>query len=194
MTEGTLSPAYFVLNYHSIYGSHKATIPTLQWYPTNITGNLGSFETWNAGTVDAEEMIQTYADNMMQFYAATASTDSAEIWTKDTPTSPAYPRRQYPIISAGTDTVGTWQKATQAQWIVRCADFSIAKYVFLDFNSHGSWDSLSDISGSPDSITFLNHLTDADQAFSSRKDSQPNGIIKITYKLNDQLRKEYEMD
>lgn len=193
MTPGTLSPAYVVLNYHSAYGQHKATLGTKEWYPTSLTGHLGSYENWNGIPCDAEAMIQEYADNMMAFYPTTAGTDSAEIWTKDTPTSPAYPRIAYTITSPGTDATAGWSKASQAQWILRGTDFSIMKLVFLDYINHGNWDALTDLSGSVPAQDVVGAVVSDNWAWMTRKDAQPISFVKITYKLNDKLREEYGM-
>ena len=53
----SLSPASVEIDYHSAYAPHTMTIPTLEWFPTSITGNLGSFSNWAAGTRDAEDMV-----------------------------------------------------------------------------------------------------------------------------------------
>jgi len=194
MAPGTLAPAYFELNYHSAFGNHKAQIGTKEWFPTNITGNLGSYESWLAGPVDAEEMIQTYADNMMAFYPDTAGTDFATIWTKASPTAPALPQRSFPIVSPGTSISTNWSKAVQFQWIIRGDDFSLMKLYFLDPIIGGSWDALSDLSGSAPSQAVVDHVIDDNQAFMTRKDGNPTSFVKVTYKLNDKLRHEYGMD
>lgn len=194
MAEGTLSPAYFELNYHSPYGSHKALIGTKAWFPTSITGGLGSYENWNGDPVDAEEMIQAYADAMMEFYKTDCAVDYATIWTKETPTSPAYPRLSKAIVSPGATASANWSKAVQYQWIIRGTGFSLQKYVWLDATIGGSWNSVSDLSGSPESQAFVDVVTSSDWAFMTRKDEQPISFQKLTYKLNDKLRHEYGMD
>ena len=194
MTPGTLSPAYIVLNYHSAYGAHKATLPTKDWFPTSLTGHLGSYENWNGLPCDAEEMIQAYADGMMGFYLATAATDSAEIWTKETPTSPAYPRVSYPITSVGSAAGSLWDKAVEQQWILRGTDFSIWKSVLLDVESTPSWDALTDLTGLTEAIAFVGTITSDNWAFMTRKNAQPFNFVKVTYKLNDKLREEYDMN
>ena len=194
MTEGTLSPAYIEFKYRSIYGTHVALIPTKDWFPTSLTGHLGSYENWNGIPCDAEAMIQEYADNMMAFYPATAHADTATIWTKATPTSPAYPRVQYPIVSVGTLATPPWSKAVAHQWIFRGTDFSLMKLVFLDCPNDNTWDALTDISGSPEAIAVAGAITSDNWAWMTRKNAKPNNFVKITYKLNDKLRDEYEMN
>ena len=194
MTPGTLSPAYFVLNYHSPWGQHKATIPTKEWFPTSIGGHLGSYENWNSVPIDAEDMIQQYADLMMAFYGTGSGTDSAEIWTKATPTAPSLPRVSFVITSPGTVTPVDWDKATQAQWIFRDTNFKIVKYVFLDLNQTNDWNSLTDLTGSTPAQDFALLVTDDTMAFQSRQNAEPFSFVKLTYKLNDKLRAEYGMD
>lgn len=194
MSVGTLSPAYVQLNYHSIYGAHVALIPTKEWFPTSLTGHLGSYSNWLSIPCDAEAMIQDYADAMMAFYPSTAGTDTATIWTKATPTSPAYPRAQYPITSPGTLSMPGWSKAVQHQYILRGTDFSLMKLLFLDCPIGGSWDALSDISGSAEAIAVVGAITSDSWAWQTRKDAQPFSFVKITYKLNDKLRDQYSMN
>jgi hypothetical protein len=194
MTPGTLSPAYVVLNYHSAYGTHKATLGTKEWFPTSLTGHLGSYENWNGLPCDAEEMIQAYADAMMAYYKNTAAIDNAEIWTKATPTDPAYPRVNYPITSVGTSSAATWDKATQQQWLIRGTDFSLWKSVFLDSVAPTDWNALADLTGLTEAIAFVGAITSDNWAWQTRKDAQPFNFVKVTYKLNDKLRHEYDMD
>jgi len=194
MAEGSLSPAYVVLNYHSAYGTHKATIPTKEWFPTSITGDLGSYENWDGLPVDAEEMITAYCTAVMEFYPSTAGFDTAEIWTKADATSPAYPRKTKNLAIVGTNAAAVWSKAVQHQWIFRGADFSIMKLVMLDVLQQSGWDALTDISGSPDALAVYDEITGGGNAWSTRKNAQPITFMKITYKLNDKLRSEYEMD
>jgi len=194
MTEGTLSPAYLDLLYHSVYGVHRALIPTLEWLPTDITGSLGSYVSWNGDPVDAEAMVQEYADAMMAFYPSSAGMNTATVWTKATPTSPAYPRRQVAITSPGTLVSPGWSKAVQHQYILRGTDFSLMKLIFLDCPIGGSWDALTDITGSAEAEAVVAAITSADWAWSTRQDARPDSFVKITYKLNDELRKQYRMN
>src|SRR4029453_3147411 len=194
MTEGTLAPAYIEMNYHSAYGTHKALIGTKEWFPTDITGNLGSYENWNTVPIDAETMIRAYATEMMKFYPATAGVDTCVVWTKDTPTSPARPRKAVNINVVGIHAADSWSKAAMTQWIFRGEDYSLQKYVWLDALSGDSWDSLNVINPGDPGEAFALLITDSDQAFMTRKDSRPSTFIKITYKLNDALRHEYGMD
>lgn len=194
MTQGSLSPAYVVLNYHSIYGTHKATIPTKEWFPTNLTGDLGSYENWNGIPVDAEEMITAYAEAVMAFYPTSASFDVAEIWTKADADSPAYPRRTKNIAVAGGDATPPWTKAVEHQWILRGDDFSIMKLVWLDAPQPDSWDALTDLTGNVPALAVYDAIVNPDWAWSTRKNAQPLTFIKVTYKLNDKLRDEYGMN
>lgn len=194
MTVGTLAPAYVVINYHSIYGTHKATIGTKEWFPSNISGGLGSYESWNGNPIDAEEMIQAYVDAWMAFYPTNAAVDGVEIWTKADADSPAYVRRTAALSTPGTDATPPWTKAIEQQWIFRADDFSIMKFVWLDAPAPDSWDSLKDLTGNVPAIAVYDAIVNSDAAWMSRKNGQPQTFIKVTYKLNDKLREEYDMN
>ena len=194
MTPGTLSPAYVELNYHSAYGQHKALLPTKEWFPTSITGHLGSYEGWNATPIDAEVMIQEYADKIMDFFPTSSGVDNATIWTQATPTSPAFPRVSFSIVAVGTVATPNWSKAVQHQYILRGADFSLMKLVLLDCPIGGGWDHVTDPSVAAEIVALIAAVTADGNAWSTRKNAQPFSFVKLTYKLNDKLRKDYDMD
>lgn len=191
MAPNSLSPASVVIDYHSAYGPHKMTIPTREWFPTSITGGLGSYGNWLAGTIDAEAMITNLIDKLKVFLKTNAAFDNITIYTQATATSPNIPRTSKAIAIAGLATTGneaaisrTWNFKTTANGNgkIELLDSPLpatgfARIHAADFNA-GELDVLGEIEGG------LN-------AWSGRDDNQFNNCRAISIDLNDKLQRMY---
>lgn len=191
MAPHSLSPASVVIDYHSAYAPHKMTLPTLEWFPTSITGTLGSYEAHNGSPVDAEVMITTLIDLLKVFMKTNAAFDNITIYTQATATSPNIPRASLAIATAGTATTGD-EAAVSATWNFKTSLNGDAKVVLLDTPIPATWFNRilpAGFSGGQTAVS--NAMRASASAWSGRDDGQLNTVRSITYDLNDKLQKMY---
>jgi len=196
MTVHSYFPGYVKIDYHSAYGAHTKIICTREWTNVPIVpGNaLGSYQNWATLPCDGEEMVLDLVNAEAEFHLASTIFDIATVYTMDSETSPAIPRASMALGIPGTSVATTWAKAVQQQLILRDTAYNMAKYIMLDVPIGSSWNSQSDISGSPEMLALVGALTSSSWAWSSKANNQIVTFQKVTYKLNDKLRQEYGMD
>jgi len=188
----SLSPASMVVGYHSAFGAHKMTIPTLAWFPTNITGDLGSYAAWNLGTCDAEEMVTELIDVLKVFYTNTVHFDSATVYTQATPTSPNIPQRSIPLAIAGTSVSTGYSAAISTTFNFKTVANGNARLVLLDSPlGSGGFAPIYPADFTSDVQDVVDIFTADVWAWSGRDDSQPRQCRKVSFDLNDKLQKEY---
>lgn len=182
----SVNPSFFKLNYHSNAGPHTMEVPTLQW---NVGG---TFDTWNAGTVNDDDMIEEYVNALLPFFGADTEFDNWTIF--NVPTVDADPQ---PVESAGlTGFVGSsatpgWTTAVQLTFSVRTTNFGLFKTVMLDCASGNSFAPSTALGGA--AATFFGVISDIDNGFSGRDNGRPNVFIKQTKTLNEKLRRSYHL-
>lgn len=196
MTVHSLFPAFVKINYHSAFGAHAQILSVREWNPVPLVplNDLGSFTNWLGLPVDGEEMIDEYVLKLKEFYLASTVIDTATIYTMDTETSPAIPRASMALGVPGVEVSTNWSKAVQHQYILRDTAYNMAKLILLDAPIGTSWDPVTTLTGSAEAAALVGVLTSSAWAFSSKANLQITTFQKITYKLNDKLRKEYNMD
>lgn len=192
MAPNSLSPAFVEIAYHSDFGAHVQTIPTLDWDPTGAT--YGFFDTHTGSTVDAETMIDALIALEKKFFPTTVVFDSWTIFTKDTPTSPSNPRVQKNITVAGTVGTPGWFKAAQATWTFKTDLFGEFKIVNLDVATLDAWDKITSATASADQIAFIAALRDNGNGWAGRDGGRPEFFQQIAFTLNEKLRREYRMN
>jgi len=192
MAPNSLSPASVVIDYHSAYGQHRMTLPTKEWFPTDITGTLGSYENWATIPVDAETMIRALCTSLTPFVPATWEFDSATIYTQASPTAPNIPRRSAPLGIVGTGSSSNPSAAFSATFNFVTTGFGKAKIVLLDSPFGTSWLAPllpADFDANVDAVITAFCLPT--NAWSGRDDNKPNELRKVTYDVNDKLQKMY---
>jgi hypothetical protein len=189
----SLYPAYVKLDYHSAYGLHSAILPTRAWSPGS-PGSSGTFDSWNSTPVVAATMIAAMVDLIKPFYLATAGFDLYTIYTLEDEFSPAHPRFSDELTDVGTSTETEWAKAVQTTFSMRTDLFGIAKLVLLDAPAAGGFDRITSFGASPEAQAIVDEFADPDNAWAGRDGGRIDNLIKITYTLNEKLRKEYRMD
>lgn len=190
----SLSPASIVIPYHSAFGSHRMTIPTKEWFPTDITGDLGSYESWDLGTIDAEEMITALCDALAVFVPATWSFDEAIIYTQASPTAPNIPRRSKALGIPGTSVSAGYAAAISTTWNFKTLDNGNARLVLLDtpLGAGGFAPILpADFDANIDLV--VTEFCASANAWSGRDDTKPNECRKVSFDLNDKLQKLYHL-
>lgn len=191
MAPNSLSPASVVIDYHSIYAPHKMTIPTLEWFPTSITGALGSYQAHNGSPIDAEVMITALINKLKVFMKANSAFDSITVYTQASPSSPNIPRTSLAISIDGTGVTGN-EAAISRTWNFKTGLNGNAKLVLLDSPLPSSWFyPILSADFSADELAVVAEFQGSGNAWAGRDDQQAISCRKITFDLNDKLQKQY---
>lgn len=192
MAPNSLSPASVVIDYHSLYGPHKMTIPTREWFPTAITGELGSYSTWNNTVIDGETMVRALITWLKAFMTATASFDQVTAYTQATAESPNIPRASVVLGIAGISTNIGNQQAVSATWNFKTTGNGNTKLVLLDTPIRNTWFAkIHPATFDTDQYNVINEFENPNNAWSGRDDNKPDVCRSITYDLNDKLQAMY---
>lgn len=191
MAPNSLSPASVVIDYHSAYAPHKMTIPTLEWFPTSITGDLGSYQAWNGSPIDAEVMVMALINALAPFLKTNAAFDNITIYTQATATSPNIPRASKAIAVVGTAAGGN-EAAVSATWNFKTAANGNMKLTLLDTPIQSTWfNRILPADFDADKQAVADEIVLNSNAWSGRDDSDPSTVRSITYDLNDKLQRMY---
>lgn len=194
MALNSLYPAFVKIDYHSPYGAHSMTIPTLPWTNIPIAGGHGAFDIWSVGTRDADDMIKDYVNLLKVFFKPDHFFDQYTIYTMATPTSAPTPVTGNTLSIEGTEASSHWSKAVQTTFSIRTADFGQMKIVLLDAPVPNSFDKIASFDASPEALALVAELADPDNGWSGRDGSKPATLTQIAYTLNEKLRREYNMN
>ena|SRR5436190_13186916 len=194
MAPNSLAPGFIRLDYTSLYAPHIMIIPTKEWASANISGVMGNFPNWNSGNVDAEAMIDELVPLLAALHTPDTTFSLATIFTKASPTAPAFPVRTKALTAVGTSAATGISKAIQITLNMKTTAFGNAKLVFLDAPiGAGQLDKVlaADFPAPVDTIAAA--FTDIDNAWSGRDDNRPSVAVNLTYPENNKLRREYRM-
>jgi hypothetical protein len=191
MAPNSLSPASVVIDYHSAYAPHKMTIPTLEWFPTSITGTLGSYVSHNGNPVDAETMVRALIDKLKVFMKTNAAFDNITMFTQASPTAPNIPRATLAVAIAGTGG-GTDEAAVSRTWNFKTGSNGNMKITLLDSPIPATWfNRRLPASFSADELAVPTEIQASAGAWAARDDNQATTCRSITFDLNDKLQKMY---
>jgi len=193
MAENSLSPASVVIDYHTAFAAHKMTIPTLQWLPTNISGNLGSYQAWDLSTIDAEAMVDALVTKLAALVPATTSFDLATAYTQATPTSDNIPVRSVALGTPGTLVGGTFPQAVSCTMNFKTLGNGDAKIILLDVPLGASGFVALHAPFATGFTDVEAEITGVSNAWSGRDDTRVANLRKVTFDLNDRLQKQYRM-
>lgn len=195
MAPNSLYPAYVQIDYHTVYAPHKAIIPTRAWFPTSITGSLGSYEGWNSTPVDAEDMVNALVDALKPYYLGTTVFDLVTVFTIANELAPiAIPRASVALTQVGTSTATVPSKAVQNVFTFRTEEAHILKLYLLDAPViGGNFDRSARGTWTANEIAIESELKADGNAWAGRDGAQVSSGIAITKTLNEKLRREYRM-
>lgn len=194
MAPNSLSPASVKINYHTAFGVHAMTIPTKEWFPTSITGTLGSYEAWDLSPIDAEVMINALVDDLAVLVPATTIFDAATVYTQADATAPNIPRATAALTQVGSSGAAGLQQANSATFNFKTLGNADSKLVLLDFPLGSNGYVALHPSGFTTPVTNLEaEFAAVTNAWSGRDDTRPATLRKITFDLNDKLQKLYRM-
>lgn len=186
----SLFPAFFRLTYKTAQSTHIATIPTREWTPGG-GGGAGSFSTWAGPQIDADVMIGGYVDLLLPFCVASTSFINSTVYTMDSPTDPPRPRAFLVFTGKVGTSVNPAQPASMGQYVFRTVTFGLLKIVFLDQPVTVNFLPISVVTTGEPLEDLSDYLVADANAFAGRDGGQPLGFVHATFKLNDELRKQY---
>lgn len=194
MTPHTLSPASVLINYHTAFAAHTMTLPTLAWFPTSITGALGSYQAWDLSTIDAEVAVNNLVDLLAPLVPASTVFDLATVYTMAGPTSPNIPRASVGLIQVGTSGATGLAEANSATFNFKTLGNSNAKIVLLDFPlGSGGYNRLLPTGFSAPVLALAAEYESTAKMWAGRDDTRPSVLRTVTFDLNDKLQKQYRM-
>lgn len=191
MTVHDLGPYWIEIYSHSVDAPHVMTLPLKGWSAGVDAGDLTKV---GGGTVPALTAIQDFVDLLKPFYPTTYTFDYFFIYEKLTPTSVAIPAAGGQLTGNGDQLTPGWSRATQATFLFKTALGGLMKIVLLDFASNNNFAPINFAGLTGDALAFVNYMLGADCVFVGRDGADPQFFLKIAYKLNDELRKQYHLD
>jgi len=189
-----LDPAFGVMEYTSLWGSHKMTVPTAAWNAGIGTNGFGGYVGWDTTTAnDALDMWTDLADLLKVFVLASTSFNLVTLYTQASPTARPLPVEIMPLGIAGTNTSTAQAKAVQQTWNMRSTAFGKGKIVLLDGPIGSNFEKILRAGFGADDLALEGELTDLTKAWACRDSTPFATAISKTLTLNDKLRKEYGM-
>lgn len=194
MAPNSLSPASAVLSYSTLFGSHRMTIPTTEWFPTSITGDLGSYLDWDGNPVDAEVMWTTFVTLLKPFVPTTTTFDNVTVYTQASAMSPNIPRKTVSLAIVGTSALTGLSQAQSSTFNFKTVDNGDFKLVLLDvpLGSQG-FNAIHPADFGAEVLALQTYVVGNTNAISGRDDAQVQVLRKITYDLNRKLQRVYKM-
>lgn len=193
MAPNSLSPASVVIAYHTSYGAHRMTIPTLAWSPVSSGGTIGSYIAWNLTTIDTEAMVNDLVNNLIPFVPSSTVFDDVTVYTKDTPTADNIPRANAVIGTAGTGSAGNMHEATSGTFNFKTLANGDMRVVLLDFPITTTFRAIHPAAFDANMLALEAAVVNVTNAWSGRDDARPSALRKITLDLNDELQKQYKL-
>jgi hypothetical protein len=192
MPTNDLHPSYIIVNYHSTFALHKATLPTTKWNAGIGTNGQGGYNAWDASPRDAVDMMGDWVDAAVLLVSAEIVFDNFIIYDSVSDADPLFPVGGA-AFTAKVGTVGTpgWFQAVQAVFTFFDSGFNTSKLNLLDYASKNNFARRSAASASADETAFAAVWMDPVNAFASRTNLQPVALRSISLGINDELKKQY---
>lgn len=193
MAENSQYPGFVKIDYHSTYAPHSMEICHHGWNYSGGAPESGTFNTWTAGEIEADVMINALITALKVFVLASTVFDFYTIYTmEDEDADPA------PVYAASLGVVGTsveteWSKAVSTTFNLKTTDFFDAKIVLLDTPSASGFDKILSFDASPEAEEILETLADEANGWSARHNSRISTLKSVTFNLDQGLRHQYRM-
>lgn len=188
MATNSLAPGFIKLFVQSAQAEHVHTLPCKPfigvggvWYVEERTNPVG--QPWNVALLD-------YVGVAKAFLPSASSFTYAELWTQDSPTvDPVY--RDSSVIGIAGTLAGTATPTLQLTFSLRTDGGGTSKLVLLDVVGTPNTRSKPPYTGT--SLAFQNYILGATNFIVGRDNSWPIAMPKILTKLNDALRRKYNL-
>lgn len=193
MTLHSRSPAFVVLDYHTPYAPHKQQFCIRDWFPVSSGHDMGTVTAADASVVDLKNMIDQLLGTMSVFVLPDTVWDLATIYTQAAATGPAFPQANYVPTQLGTSVGAAPRKATEITVVMRTTAFNIVKAVLLDCPVSVNFEQKLPGAFSAADQAFVDEFGAVNNGWVGQDGNKPNTAVRITYNLNQKLRKEYRM-
>lgn len=190
-TKFTLRPSFVEIKYHSVLSPHRMRIGTRQWSVVDLGSGKGSYEGWDMGSVDAEDMITALATALADVYPDTGMIDSYVIWNYPTAANIAVPVRTGTLAIAGTEATPGQNACVQLTWTFFDENFKDAKLVMLDAASNNIWLKQTAADAGAAHVAIASEMTNEANAWQSRQNGQIIEWRHVVTDLNQHLRRKY---
>lgn len=186
----SLVPAFVQYHYHSPFGLHVQTIPTLEYNVADV-----SFNTWAAGAVAAGDMVTNLMLKMKKFFPAGVLYDTCRIFTKAAVNADPILRAVTTFVSSNEGDFATpgFTEAVQGTFSYLGLTGSKGRLVFLDCASGDDFTPQFTTGGSGILFDLLAELNDDGNGWSTRGNERPTTFLQYSKTLNEKLRREYGM-
>lgn len=187
----SLYPAFVVIDEHSEFGLHKRTLPTRAW--TGTTGTPGEYSAWDTSVAQADLMIEALVDLLAATMVTTYNFDAYTIYTMTSETATPQPRYQATLNVPGVLTAADAVPASQGTMSFRTAAFGKFKITFLDAIPSGDFKPQLPGGFTAAQTAIAAALSNSGNAWSARDNSQIGDPQRLTWTLNEKLRKAYRL-
>jgi len=188
MTQYGLYPAFIKVNYHSPFGNHTMTIPTLSWSDTPNVGGAGSLPQWDSGMIDVDDMMTTYVDLLGDIMSDSIMFDDYVVFVYDDPDGLPHPVAGKALGIPGVLTDDA-VRACSGTLNMRTTGFNPFKVVLLDAVPSVNFQDILPGSFTAGQTALINFLLGNDHGLAGRDGNQPYQAISITYNINDKLKR-----
>jgi hypothetical protein len=160
---------------------------------TEGIGDPGFFGTWDAGAIAGNLMIEDLVDLLVAQVITTTIYDGYTIYTMDSPTADPKPVYEAQLSVAGTVVIDPdiFDKAVQAMYTIRTADFGLFKFTQLDHASGNVFGNVFALAAAEQAI--VDYFTDVSNGWAGRDGARPAVFSNQSISLNKRLRRSYHM-
>ena len=188
-----LYPSYVQINYHSVFGIHSMSLPTLRWN-AGLLGAAGTFDTHDAAGIAADTMVEDFVDLLAAKVPSTTVFDNYVIYDAPTLSNPLVFN---PVYGAALAVAGTLAsptgvaKAVQYTIGMRTVLFNRSQIVLLDVPTGNTWGNVT----TPDAETqdIIDAFTLDTNGWAGRDGGRPFYFTNISISMNKRLRRKYGM-
>jgi len=188
-----LYPSWVRINYHSAFGTHTMTLPTLRWNAGTL-GNPGTFDTHDAAGIAADVMVEAFVDLLAPKVPSTTVFDNYEIFNAPVLSVPLVAD---PVYGAALAVAGSLASPTGAAKAVqytigmRTVLFGRSQIVLLDVPSGNTWGNVTTPDGATQDI--IDEFTADTNGWAGRDGGRPFYFTNISISMNKRLRRKYGM-
>lgn len=195
MTEYSLFPCSITFNYRSTYAPHKMTIPLNAWSPASSGHLAGTNLAWDGTQKDTADLVGEFVTLLKPFFHTSTIFSDYVVYTYADEDAPARPVIS-DAITGGAGTGAATIPATQASYMMKTTAYGTFKIVMLDTKVSAAFGPLNSlVVGVNDAeIALVDYIKAVANPFRGRDNAEVHNFVKVTYTLNEKLRKSYRLD
>jgi hypothetical protein len=190
--QNSLKPSYIQIRYHSALGGHKMILPTRQYSPVPGISGFGTFTSWDDNIRDIGDMMDDLVDVLVVQFPVSVVFDDWTVFDFNEDADFFIPVSGDAFTSkTGTDSTPGWFYAVQSVFTMFDTAYGTVKLNLLDTSSRGNFAKRTGATADSGELAIFGVLSDAGNAFSSRKGFRPATLRSISLGINDELKKQY---